>query len=217
MIADFYVEENFITEDQRLSVRQTVLNLQPHWSTHRPEKYSGVNFSTLGNALYIMESDAMRIEDINQQVRQILLENFGWLYQRICDKIQHITGQPTMLHPFLTVPGFHLGHKPGVMTDDTIAFFHRDMSILSYDPESNMETNRSVLIAIETPSSGAYLMYKQNNEVKKFHYKTGALHQWDARLEHKVGGLTLMPGEHRITLQSHYYYNARMKCNLVYF
>jgi hypothetical protein len=80
-----------------------------------------------------------------------------------------------------------------------------------------MESNRSVLIAIDIPSAGSYLLYKHNDEVRKLDYKLSAFHQWDARLDHKVGGLKLLSGEHRITLQSHYYYNARQQCNLVYF
>lgn len=217
MITDFYVEENFITEQERLNIRQAVLDLKPYWTDHRPERYSNVNFSTLGDALYIMESTQMSANDINQTVKNLLLDNFTWLYQRLCDKITTMTGIPTQLHPALTAPGFHIGHKPGATLDDTIEFFHNDMSILTYDAESNLDTNRSLLIAIELPSSGAYLLYKDAGQVKRLQYKPAALHRWDARLDHKVGGLTLLPDEHRITLQSHYYYNARLQCNLVYF
>jgi hypothetical protein len=217
MNPEFHVEEDFISEQERLSIRQTVLDHRQHWSDLRPERYSGIDFSTLGNALYIMEGEGQTVVDINQQVRSLLLEKFDWLYQRVCNKIEQLTGHPTRLHTELTVPGFHVVHKPSNTDDDTIGFFHNDMSILSYDVESNMESNRSVLIAIDIPSAGSYLLYKHNDEVRKLDYKLSAFHQWDARLDHKVGGLKLLSGEHRITLQSHYYYNARQQCNLVYF
>ncbi len=214
MIEDICVEENFITEHERLSIRQRVLDLEPCWTTHRPEHYSNVDFSTLGNALYIMEASGHAAQDIDQQIRALLLENFDWLYQRIYNKIAQHTGRPTRLHDSLTVPGFHIGH---VAQDSNIDFYHQDLSILQYDVEANMETNRSVLIAIDKPSSGAYLDYLHEDNTRTLDYVLGAWHQWDARIKHKVGGLKINPGEHRITLQCHYYYNARMQCNLVYF
>lgn len=217
MITDIYVEENFITEQERLAVKQFVLDHKPYWSNHRPERYSGVDFKTLGNALYIMEAELVAAADINQEVKSLLTNNMSWLYQRLCDKIASLTGIETRLHPYLTVPGFHIADVPGNITDDTISFFHQDMSILTYDKESNMETNRSVLVSIQDPSSGAYLLYKDHDQIKKLHYKHCAFQHWDARMEHKIGAMRLLPGEHRITLQSHYYYNARMQCNLIYF
>lgn len=217
MITDTYTEHGFITEEERLQVRQFVLDHEACWTSHRPEQYSGIDFKTLGDALYIMEPSKVNSADINLEVKTLLKNNLGWLYQRLCDKITALTGMNTRLHPNLTAPGFHICRQQGTMTDDTIPFFHRDMSILTYDAESNMETNRSVLIAIELPSSGSYLLYKGRDDLKKLHYSYGAFHQWDARVEHKIGGQTIRPGEHRITLQSHYYYNARMQCNLVYF
>lgn len=217
MIADFVVEEDFITEQERLTIKQLVLILKPCWTDHRPERYSNVDFSTLGNALYIMEGTDAIAADIDQRVRDLLVENFSWLYLRLCDKIQSLTGKPTQLHPDLTVPGFHIGHRSGDTVDDAIGFYHQDMSILHYDPEANMETNRSVLVAIDIPVAGAYLLYLQDNQQQRLPYKLGAFYQWDARLQHKVGGLRVMPGEYRITLQCHYYYNARKQCNLVYF
>ena len=214
---NFIVEENFITEAERQLVREFVLHHRQYWSALNPQRYNSIDFNTLGNALYIMVSENQSVTDIDQQVRSLLIENLSWLYQRICDKIEVLTGHVTRLHDNLTAPGFHIGYKPSNHDDDAIGFFHNDSSILYYDTESNMESNRSVLIAIEVPSSGAYLMYRHADEIQKLNYKLSAFHQWDARLDHKVGGLKLLPGEHRITLQCHYYYNARMQCNLVYF
>jgi hypothetical protein len=164
-----------------------------------------------------MDGNDEIVADIDQRVRGLLVQNFSWLYLRLCDKIQSVTGKPTQLHPDLTVPGFHIGHRSGNTADDAIGFYHQDMSILRYDVEANMETNRSVLVAIDIPVAGAYLLYLQDEQQQRLPYKLGAFHQWDARLQHKVGGLRVMPGEHRITLQCHYYYNARKQCNLVYF
>jgi len=218
MITDIYIEDDFITEEERLQVRQFVLDHESYWDDHNTERYSGINFKTLGNAVYIMEPSGLQVSDINQDTKTLLKNNLDWLYQRLCNKITELSGVKTQLHPELTVPGFHIAEPNNSMTDDTIAFFHQDMSILSYDAESNMDSNRSVLIAIELPSMGSYLLCKDtDDEVKKLHYKNRAFHQWDARMEHKIGGQTLLSGEHRITLQCHYYYNENLQCNLVYF
>ena len=210
----FHIEKNFITEEERLAVKQTVLDLKEHWDNLRPAWYSNVSFSTLGNALYIMEAEGNTVNQINLKVKELLNENFNWLFQRICSHVADMTQENTELHPYLTSPGFHIVHEPG---NYTVGFYHNDMSILSYDPESNMQSNRSILIPIEIPSAGAGLLYTENRQEKQLPYELGAFHQWDARLDHKVGGLNIAPGEHRITLQCHYYYNQAHGSNFLYF
>ena len=219
MSYEFHIEEDFISNDERLAIKQKVLDLKPYWTDHRPEWYSGVEFNTLGNALYTMYAAKIKLTaaDIDQQVRSLLIENFSWLYQRIGNKIQSLTGHPTKLHDALTVPGFHIGYKLSDREDSVINFYHQDSTILFYDSESSMETVRSVLVAIDMPATGAYLLYLNDGQQHRLNYKLGAFHQWDSRMDHKVGGLKIAPGEYRITLQCHYYYNARMQCNLMYF
>jgi hypothetical protein len=210
----FHIEKNFITEEERLAVKQKVLDLKSYWNDLRPERYSNVNFSTLGNALYIMEAEQMPASQIDRKVQGLLFDNFNWLFQHICSTIADLTQKNTEPHPYLTAPGFHIGHKPG---EYQVGFYHNDMSILSYDPAANMETNRSVLIPIELPSAGAGLLYTEQGQEKQLPYELGAFYQWDARLDHKVGGLKILEGEFRMTLQCHYYYNAEYGSNFLYF
>jgi hypothetical protein len=217
MSYEIYVEEDFISKDERLAIKQKVLELRPYWTDHRPEWYSGVEFNTLGNALYTMYAAKLTAADIDQQVRSLLIENFSWLYERICNKIAVMTGHPAKIHDALTVPGFHIGYKPSDREDTVLDFYHNDSTILFYDEESSMDTTRSILVAIDKSAPGAYLLYLDKGQECRLDYKLGAFHHWDSRMDHKAGGLKILPDEYRITLQCHYYYNARMQCNLVYF
>ena len=210
-----HTEQNFITEQERVAVKQKVLDLEEHWSSQRPDRYSNVQFSTLGNALYILEADNQFPPCINHGTRRLLLENFNWLYQKICSKIADQTDKNTQLHPQLTAPGFHIGHVPGSYH---VPFYHNDMSILTYDREATLDHSYSILIPIEIPSSGAYLEYlDENNQVRTLPYELGAWHQWKATVNHKVGDLLLLENEYRITLQCHYYLNVRTDTNYLFF
>lgn len=211
----FYFEKDFITEEERLAVKQKVLDLKEYWDNYENITPNGANtYSSLGNALYLMEAQNQQPDAIQWHRQQILIDNFNWLYQRICSKIADMTMHNTELHPNLTVPGFHIGSVPGSYS---VNRYHNDSSILTYDSSSNMETNYSVLVPIEAPAAGACLEYLENNEHKKWNYELGAFHQWKATVDHKIGAFELAEGEHRITLQCHYYFNRKESCNYVYF
>jgi hypothetical protein len=213
----FYIEKNFITEQERLDVKQRVLALRDLWDFYSNNTSHGmIYFQTLGNALYLMEASELPSDSINIVVKQTLIENFDWLYQRICTKVSDITGRPTQLHPTLTVPGFHIGDVAG---DYKIDYFHVDGSITTYDRESVVATNTvySVLIPIEMPRSGAGLQYLEKGQEKRLEYELSAFYQWKGDLEHKIGDSLLLPDEQRITLQCHYYYNNTQDVNYVYF
>lgn len=212
----FHIEKNFITEEERLAVKQTVLDLKEHWDNFENVTPDGANvYSVLGNALYLMEAQGQVLPQINWQVQEILVEYFNWLHQRICSKVADLTFCNTQLHPTLTVPGFHIGAVPG---NYHVNRYHNDCSILSYDASGeHKETNYSLLIPIEVPTTGACLEYLDNNEQKKLPYELGGFYQWKATLDHKIGNFSLAPGEHRISLQCHYYYNREQDTNYVYF
>ena len=211
----FYTEKGFITEQERLDVKQKVLELRDLWFFYSNNTSNGmVYFQTLGDALYLMEASELSATSISDVVKQELIKNFGWLHQRICNKISDITKRKTQLHPTLTVPGFHIGDVAGDYKIDRV---HVDGSIMRYDPESSIDSVYSVLIPIEVPSGGAGLHYLENGEENRFEYELGAFHQWKGDLEHKVGDSLLLPNEHRITLQCHYYHNKVQDVNYVYF
>ena len=48
-------------------------------------------------------------------------------------------------------------------------------------------------------------------------YQLGALHIWEAKLSHRIGGFELKEGDSRITFQGHYYYDPKSKTNKLYF
>lgn len=212
-----HTEQNFITEQERVTVKQTVLELKDLWTTYdlRPSINSIQKFSTLGNALYLMEADNQFPPCINSATRSVLIDRFNWLYQKICMKVADQTGKNTQLHPSLTVPGFHIGHVPGSYQ---VHRYHNDMSILTYDREGSLEHSHSILIPIEIPSNGACLEYLDENDQKQvLQYQLGAWHQWKATLHHRVGDLLLLENEYRITLQCHYYLNVRADTNYIFF
>lgn len=210
-------ELNFITDEERIAVRDRVIQLRDKWNTYsvKPSMHSIQKFSTLGDALYLLESERLPVEQINRRTQQILIDNFNWLYQRICSKVADITGKNTQLHPNLTAPGFHIGHIAGSYH---VPFYHNDMSILTYDKEGSLDHSYSILIPIEVPSHGAHLEYLDADDtVNKLTYQPGAWHQWKATVKHKVGDLLLLENEYRITLQCHYYLNVNADTNYIFF
>ena len=211
----FITDKEFITEEERLAVKQTVLDLKEHWDHFENVTPNGANYySALGNALYLMEAKGHTAEQINWKRQDILLDNFNWLYQRICSRVADMTERNTSIHPRLTVPGFHIGSVPGSYQ---VYRYHNDSSILTYDPQGDMSSNYSVLIPIESPSTGACLECMIDGQEKKLPYELGAFHQWKATLDHKIGAFKLEEGEYRITLQCHYYHNKSQDVNYLYF
>jgi len=204
----FYEENNFFSEEERIEIKKRVLELKEHWEVVGPD------FFTLGESIYLLEQKIPT--KINETTKKIVIDNFGWIIERICKNIEKITSIKTIIHPKLPSPGFHISKLP---FEFKTRRFHQDSSILKFDKSIDFNTVHSVLLLIEKPSYGAWLDYRFENkdEVQKYYYEYGKFISWKSDLYHKIGNLKCLPEEHRITLQCHYGYSSDMKKNLVYF
>lgn len=199
-----YLKPNFITPEERLQIRQQVLDLRPHWRSIQHTWYG------LGDSAYTVQD----LSKINQEIKSLLIEEFSWLHDRICAEITRQKNIPTELHPILPCPGFHISEIP---IDHTPPTYHIDSNVQGFIPNVNIETVYSVLLLIERPTPGAWLDYLKDDKSRIFHYEYNAFHQWKGTLEHRVGGYKVLPGEHRITLQCHYYHDKEAGKNYLYF
>lgn len=221
--------KHFLTDEERQKVREDVLNMAEKWRPIYPSDHlfgpvmdilvklakAGLGFYHLGYAVYIMKNSSMRAEEAQDEVYDELLERFGWLFDRICTTVEKETGVPTELHG-ITTPGFHISTVP--FNIDGAAELHQDYSIGTYVDNVNPESIISLISVIEEPEGGAWLQWQHpSGLLRRYDYNVNSLHAWRAGLFHRVGDYETKLGEHRITLQCHYYYDEERGVNRVYF
>lgn len=190
----------------------------------------------LGDPLYRLEGYK---EDINLETQFTLLEKFYWLYTKTIDKITEITSIESELEPNLTIPGFHV-YASQIQPFNEFKY-HTDVSIVDYYPNLDVNKIYSFVALIESKGTTPYLEYEtgsiktssfsthgsgQSNSITistnsgvpaTEKYQLGALHIWEAKLSHRIGGFELKEGDSRITFQGHYYYDPKSKTNKLYF
>jgi len=190
----------------------------------------------LGDPLYRLEGYK---EDINLDTQFTLLEKFYWLYTKTIDKITEITSIESELEPNLTIPGFHV-YASQIQPFNEFKY-HTDVSIVDYYPNLDVNKIYSFVALIESKGTTPYLEYEtgpiktssfsthgsgQSNSITistnsgvpaTEEYQLGALHIWEAKLSHRIGGFELKEGDSRITFQGHYYYDPKSKTNKLYF
>ncbi len=190
----------------------------------------------LGDPLYRLEGHK---EDINLDTQFTLLEKFYWLYTKTIDKITEITSIESELEPNLTIPGFHV-YASQIQPFNEFKY-HTDVSIVDYYPNLDVNKIYSFVALIESKGTTPYLEYEtgpiktssfsthgsgQSNSITistnsgvpaTEKYQLGALHRWEAKLSHRIGGFELKEGDSRITFQGHYYYDPKLKTNKLYF
>jgi len=209
------VIEDFITEEERLKIREDVLSFRNEWKQISPELHAayGIHkegFCHLGWALYHHENHAQTDYDLKNR----MIEKFGWIYDRILSSIEERSGIKTIIDPVLSCPGFHVINLP----INYIPGFHTDTSIIEYRPTIDASTIRSANLIIEKPTNGTWLDYYDGDEIKQYHYEYYKLSEWSGHVVHRVGRTQVDgPDQFRITLQCHYAYDTELECNVVYF
>ncbi len=221
---------DFISDSECDAVREQVIELKDKWRAIYPSDHlfgpvkgllvklagAGLGFYHLGDAVYIMKCDRKTAQDVDQEVKAELMSRFGWLFNRICAVVAAQTGVPTELHG-ITSPGFHISTVP--FDINGAAALHEDFSITLFEPDVDPESIVSLIVLIDEPSIGAWLEWEHpvTKELKRYDYKFGSLHAWRGGLRHRVGSYETKVGEHRITLQCHYYFDKDKGCNRIYF
>lgn len=228
---------DFITTEEREKVRQIVLDMQDKWTPIYPaegnfgssaiivkgllEKFAkaGIGFYHLGDAAYTLKCGNKMASDINFEVCEEIIDKAGWLIERVCNKVEELTGVTTrMFKPkVFTSPGFHISTVPFDIPG--AAALHQDFSITRYMPNVDTDTIVSLIVLLEEPTVGAFLEWEDpsTGELHHYPYKYGSLHMFRGSVFHRVGSYETKLGEHRITLQCHMYYDKERNCNFIYF
>lgn len=246
---DTYTKEDFITSDEVETIRNKVWELKPYWKNfhtygdeidayiqykkdnpkiaeYLANVYKTQNF--LGDATYVIASD---LSYMNQEVRDKLLENFGWVYDRLVSFFKEFYETDSVkLHSSLPYPGFHIFN--GEQEENVIYPYHTDKE---QHPDDDPEKNSiySFIILIQNTEDPAHLEYIPPGMVESFdgfkninssivgnklEYLFNNLYIWRGSMPHRIGAMTLKDSEEaRITLQGHIYYDKKDNFYKIYF
>jgi len=95
-----------LSADECLTTLRTLENLRPYWEQRHPV----VPFYTLGATNYydIFNAPGTPYYDKARRLNSLLQEHFGWLYQRISDRLGAAFDVPTGHANRLALPGFNI-------------------------------------------------------------------------------------------------------------
>lgn len=151
-------ELNVLDAEQCERALKTIDSIRANWTQRHP----ALPFFTLGAASYIDAASSREIyAESSRRLNPILLENFGWLLERLKTVLQAHLGGPVEWHPNAALPGFHiyLAHK---MFEQPIASVHCDSQydLLDWsglDGEAERANARSFTLALALPQKGGGL------------------------------------------------------------
>ncbi len=219
---------DFVDEAERLEIQRAVNDMRNDWVPNVPPgedeerirklAQMGFGFYTLGDAVYVLAKNKQGPEAVSPALREAMLDNFGWLYDKLLNKIDAITGVPSNLHP-LTVPGFQISTVP---FDFVMPYYHVDNSMLWYDERAKFENIYSLVKVVDMSLSCGYLEYLDENDQgivwpTRLNYEYGVLHTWSGTVPHRIGNFKVEDGHQRLTFQAHMFYDPEENCNWVYF
>jgi hypothetical protein len=150
-----------LSEAQCEEVRQTVHALRNSWETLDSE--AGHPFYKLGAASYELRRPDLPPVSYYAYARRmnpILLDKFGWLYERLSDVLAQHLERPIHYSPDLALPGFHIflgyqspkGRSKAIHYDENIKSVRFDGA-----DEVDFDCTVSFTAAIALPKSGAGL------------------------------------------------------------
>lgn len=204
----------FLDKETLNRVKETVLSLRSFWKPWSPHMQShladGSKFMILGDTIYQLESN----KELNKDLRHLMLKEFDFLYSKLIETVESLTGVPTTFRDDLPVPGFHISE---LKIKPTQRPYHVDDRIGAY---ANGAKSIALLSVIESSINGAGLEYvNKNSQECYFEYEIGKLHSWGPDLLHRIAGDTLVTraGETRMTLQGHCYFDTKLNKNILFF
>ena len=188
---------------------QTVMAAQPQWTRRHPV----VPFYTLGMAAYLdckphigaSPATALYLQRILRDAsNNLLMAQFGPLYQHLCARVTEIYGRPAQLIPEqAALPGFHI-HLPHPTFGGDVASVHRDLQYQQVFPNETLTREQVITFTLPIslpPGSGLSLWQE---EEKSFHpYKVGELVIHSGLLTHQAVLRCAGPVPPRIALQGH--------------
>lgn len=231
---NIYIKENFLTDEQSSTLKDTVYKLAPYWKhvsqmpvnseevrsrypseviAHAEKVMENLNF--LGQGIYIMDG---KLSEIDRDVQELLKKEFAWLYEMVVKHFKTLYNTPNvMLHDELPIPGFHIfsGNKQERRNFE----WHHDSTVHLLVDNVDQSSVYSFVILVESPKDTAHLEYKLHNldDIYTLNYRSNCFHMWNGSLMHRIGAFNLEEGEKRITFQGHIYYDTKDNYYKIYF
>ena len=177
-------------------VADKVVNLREHWIRRDPNH----PFYTFGRCAYLDGKTPEYAAEI-PTTNAVLFENFSDVYKVLQDYFEKYLGEKVYLNVKLAYPSFHIAAAdPFFLTHGGLwheDYPHETLGLGSEDP-------LSFTVAIEMPTGGGGVDYKENGAQKHIEYEEGAIIVHDGSIPHRIASFTeCIMGEYRITLQGH--------------
>jgi len=186
-------------------------------------------FYTLGTSTYL---DMENAHGKNAEfTNNLLLENFGDMYQVLVPCLEGALNEKIMLMPGFNIPGFHIFNtdelpSPGVENGGSV---HRDYPDYSAEFDFKYIRPISFTLMLQAPANGAGMNYWDDERLseeityfqtfcgmdedmfervklkaKYFEYNIGELVIHDGQTLHQVANMVnVEKGEHRVSIQGH--------------
>jgi hypothetical protein len=214
-----------LTPEECERVHDDVHALRDRWIQRRP----GLPFFTLGVASYLdaVNGNFANYRERARQLNPILKEHFGFLYERLCERLSAELGMPVRLDDDLAFPGFHIFLAHPEFTKP-IASVHYDMQfqLIDWSAYGAVDTDRqlSLTLAIRMPRAGSGLqvwdinqlalreLSKEERTVKARENKVGRYHRYEPgavvvhsgyQLHQIAPAKEMVEDDERLTLQAH--------------
>jgi hypothetical protein len=213
-----------LTAEECSAVRAAVHDHKARWVRRDP----WAPFYTLGAASYL---DARRNPEENyhapaRRLNPLLRHLFGWLYDRLADRLSGLLGAPVVYRPGCALPGFHI-FQWCVVFEQPLASVHQDLQyeLLDWAPHERPDFRDplSFTLAVALPHTGGGLNVWDvaHDELegltsderrrliasrrKDYHpYRVGSLAIHSGHKVHQIApGRGTVRGDERLTLQGH--------------
>jgi len=213
-----------LTPQECGEVREALYGLRDRWETPGP----AAPFYFFGAASYI---DARGRDGVSYQqrvaaLRPLMIERFGWVYDRVAARLAEALGAPAVYPEALGLPGFHLYlHSPQLAS--FVPAVHVDLQYRYHDWSQfglpDLANPISFTLAIAVPGSGAALNLfpltladcrglsrdevdarLKSSAPTRHDYRAGVMAVHSGLQFHQIAPLgQTEPGDERITLQGH--------------
>jgi hypothetical protein len=136
-------------------VREQIHALEPEWI----RRHAGSPFFTLGAASYLDKDEVYY--DRAQQNNPLLTQHFGWLHERVMEKLQGHLKAPVSFYERFALPGFHVFGGSKALLQMGNASVHCDVQYNRLDwsglSDPDFENPLSFTLTIKLPQSGGGL------------------------------------------------------------
>lgn len=242
--------DDFLTYDEIAIIREKIFNLKEYWRDFN-HYFSVQQMKDRTNMIHRLVMQGMEKEQLldkvldnlsranvlsdviymnaindtpfNYEAREIMLQEFGFLYDKIKIKLSEIFNMPIEKISFyddLTVPGFHVFVGPIDFWLHGDIRWHVDATLLQYKFGTSLDNIHSFTTPIQLPKTGSWVEFQNPDEIEnaetllhqevkfgentiKHYYEMTKLHHWRGNHWHALGSEQLEEGDYRITMQCH--------------